>query len=134
MNASIFETFVRGCKAGLIYGAFMLVYAHVVTKGITHIHDLDFTLLQDVGPFLLVGLCFGGLLGIADAYVRWPAWLLSAGIWALFVLPTLLLHFVAPERYTLEFWQHLQGLVLALALGLIYGWLGRSAQRQDAAA
>ena len=134
MDTAIFTKFVRGCQAGLIYGALLLVYAHVVTKGVTHIHDLDFTLVQDIGPFLLIGLCFGGLLGIADMYLRWPAWVLSAGLWALFVLPTLLLNFVAPERYTIEPLQHLQGLGLTLVLGLIYGWLGRRTQARAAAA
>ena len=63
-----------------------------------------------------------------------PAWVLSAGLWALFVLPTLLLNFVAPERYTIEPLQHLQGLGLTLVLGLIYGWLGRRTQARAAVA
>jgi hypothetical protein len=121
------NTFVRGCQAGLIYGGLLLIYAHVVTKGVTRIHDLDFTFFQDLGPFLLIGLGLGGLLGIVDAYTneRVPAWALAISLWAIFVLPSMALTLVMAERYTINVWQHAQGLGFAALLGLAYSFLRR---------
>lgn len=122
MTAQLISNFIRGCKAGVIYAVLLLAYAHVVTKGVTQVHDLDFTWFQDLGPFVIMGVGLGGLLGIADAYLRQrvPAWLLGVAVWAVFVAPSLLLSLVMPARYEVNLWQHLQGLGFALILGLIY--------------
>ena len=110
----------------------MLAYAQVVTRSVTRIHDLDFGFWQDFVPFAFVGLGFGGLLGIADAYIntrvsigagRVPTWGLASAIWGVFVLPTLLLTLIQPERFKFSLWQHVQGLVFIVFLGLVYGGL-----------
>ena len=128
--------FVRGCKAGLVYALVMLLYTQVITRGVTQIHDLDFGFLQNLVPFVLVGLCFGGLLGIADAYInvdrrRVPAWMLACAIWGVFALPTLLLTLVEPGRFEFDGWQHIQGLALAVFLGWVYSGLKGLDERQQ---
>ena len=131
------DKFIRGGKAGLVYGLVLLAYAHLVTKNVTQIHDVDFTLLQDLVPFLVMGLCMGGLLGIADAYLQAsfekpiPSWLLAIGVWAVFVVPSILLNLTVPERFELNLLQHLQGMALAAVLGLVYSALGRLERRSS---
>jgi drug/metabolite transporter (DMT)-like permease len=133
------DKFIRGGVAGFIYGLVLLAYAHLFTKNVTHVHDLDFAPLHDLVPFLVMGLCLGGLLGIADAFLqasfeqRIPSWLLATGVWAVFVVPSMLLHLSMPERFEINVWQHLQGLVLAGVLGLIYSALGRIKRRSSPA-
>lgn len=135
----VVNCFIRGCKAGLVYALVMLIYAQVITRGITQVHDLDFGFLQNLIPFALVGLCFGGLLGIADAYInvdtkRIPAWLLACAIWGVFALPTLLLTLVEPGRFEFDGWQHAQGLALVAFLGLTYSGLSVLDERKQSRA
>lgn len=116
-----------GTFSGLIWGLISLAVSSA-----TILFQADSGLPHNLLTYLMggaiYGLVLGGLMLIAEgrppvSKTVWKAVSLSASLWLLFFITGVFLHFSRPERYHIEFYQHLQGFLLSLVLGLIFGIL-----------
>jgi len=115
-----------GTMSGMIWGVLVLIIS-----SFTQLFAFDFSFFNDIFVFIVGGAGFGLLLGafleasknkLPFQPIMAQSITVSVGIWFLFFTGGLLLHILKPDRYHMEGSQHLQGFLLSILLGLIFGF------------
>lgn len=121
----------RGISVG-VYGGMVWGLVVLTVSSYLKFFAFDFTILHDIPVFITGGAMFGLIVGAFMEILgeRLPfdgtvakGVVLSVAIWLTFFIPGIFLHIVMPERYTVDIPLHIQGLFLAIILGIIIGTL-----------
>ncbi len=116
-----------GAYGGMVWGLVVLgvsAYLKFFAFDFTILHDIPIFMAGGAGMGLIVGAfmeVLGERLPFEGAVAK--GIVLSVAIWLVFFIPGVFLHLIKPDRYTVEIPLHIQGLFLAMVLGMIIGGL-----------
>lgn len=123
------KVLLLGSIGGAIWG-----WGALGVNAISRVSPFEFGLFHNLISFAVGGAIFGivvsGFLSLLHGWLPFKgsiskAVYIATTLWVIIFLGGYLLATVSPERYTFEIYQGVQGLILALVLGLFLGILWR---------